>query len=149
MPIVGDVMDTGVVSVAPSVPIMQVAQKMLVNGNGVIPVCHHSKFRGVISERDIVVGIVAVARDPVTEPATSAMNIRHPVISPTEDILQAAKVMISSGVQALPVVKDKILVGMITLEELAAVSEALAAMVFSKTAKLKSSAQNNHQIAPC
>ena len=56
-------------SVSSSTPVIEVAHQMRVSGRGVIPVSDNGKFCGLICERDIVVDIVAQARDPVTEPA--------------------------------------------------------------------------------
>ena len=133
---VRDVMTSEVIPVLPSTPVIEVAYQMKVSGTGVIPVCDNGKFRGVITERDIVIGIVATGTDPVTEPARSIINNHQPIISPGDDIMQAAKVMVNNGVRVLPVAQNGKLLGLFTLDDLAGESLALAAMVFSKTIKL-------------
>jgi len=136
---VGDVMTSEFASVLPHTPVIEVAHQMKVLGTGVIPVCDNGKFRGVITERDIVISIVATGGDPVTETARSVMNNHLPVILPGEDIMQAAKVMVNNGVRMLPVAQNGKLLGLFTLDDLARESLALAAMVFSKTIKLQNS----------
>ena len=136
---VKDVMTSELASVPPLTPVIEVAHKMKVSGRGVIPVCDNGKFRGIITERDIVIGIVATATDPVTEPARSVMNNHLPLISPGDDVMQAAKVMVDNGVRVLPVAQNGKLLGLFTLDDLARESLGLAAMVFSKTIKLQAS----------
>lgn len=135
MPKVEDVMDKRVASVFPSIPVINVAQQMLTSGKKIIPVCDNNKFHGVIAEHDIVSGIVAAARDPVTELASSVVNAHFPTISPDSDIMDAAMLMANNGVQVLPVVKNGKLMGMFSLGDLALKSQALAALVFSKSMK--------------
>ena len=133
---VKDVMTSELASVPPLTPVIEVAHQMKVSGRGVIPVCDNGKFRGVITERDIVIGVVATATDPVTEPARSVMNNHLPLISPGDEIMQAAKVMVDNGARVLPVAQNGKLLGLFTLDDLARESLGLAAMVFSKTVKL-------------
>jgi len=125
---VRDVMVSNINSVSPSTPVIEVAHQMDVSGRGVISIRDKEKFRGLITERDIVVNIVAKARDPVTEPASGIMNEHLPIVSPDDDIMEAVKVIGNSGARALPVVQSGKLLGVFTLEELA-----LAAIVLTKT----------------
>ena len=132
---VRDVMVSDINSVSPSTPVIEVAHQMDLSGRGVISICDKDKFRGLITERDIVVNVVARARDPVTEPASAIMNERLPIVSPDDDIMEAVKVMGNSGVRVLPVVQSRKLVGLFTIEELARENQALAAMVLVKSMK--------------
>jgi len=139
---VGDIMTINVDSVSSSTPVIEVAHQMKISGRGVIPVCDNSKFRGVITERDIVVGIVAAARDPVTEPARVVMNNRLPLISPGDDIMQVARVMVNRSARVLPVVEHGKLLGLFTLDDFARENPVLAAMVFSKPARFQASRES-------
>jgi len=130
---VRDIMNTEVISVPPSTPIIEVAHQMKIKGTGVIPICDQRKFRGLITERHIVTEIIANAIDPVVESAGSVMNKHQPVISPDDDVMKAAKLMINNNVQVLAVAQNGKLLGLLTLDDLARESLALAAMVFSKT----------------
>ncbi len=128
-------MVSNVNSVSSTTPVIEVAHQMGLSGRGVISICDEDKFRGLVTERDIVVNVVARARDPVTEPASVIMNERLPIVSPDDDIMEAVKVMGNSGVRALPVVQSRKLVGLFTIEELARENQALAAMVLVKSMK--------------
>lgn len=132
---VREIMTRDFVSVPPSALIIEVAQKMRDSGLGMIPVCENGKFRGLITERDIIAHIVASARNPKREHAKSLANNHHPMISPGEEIIQAAKVMVNNGVRLLPVAQNGKLLGLFTLDDLARESLALGATVLVKTAR--------------
>lgn len=125
---VKDVMTSEVISVAPSAPVIEVAKQMLASRQGVIPVCDNSKFRGVITERDVV-GIIATARDPVTEAASSVMSNRVPIISPNADMMETVKVMVNNSAWVVPVVQNEKLLGLLALDDLARESLALATVL--------------------
>lgn len=129
---VKDVMTGEVPCVSPSTHVFMVAHEMNASGGGIIVVCHNEKFLGVVTQRDVV-GYVADALDPWRETAGTLMKNHHPVISPGDEILEAAKVMVNSGVHALPVVQGERLVGLLTIYNLAQESLPLAALVFANT----------------
>lgn len=133
MPEVKDIMSKEVISVPPSAHIIDVAQKMLTYGQHIILVCDNGKLCGVVTERDIVVSIVATARDPIRTYISSLMKNHLPSSSPSDDILLAAKLMVDHATRVLTVVENGKLAGLLTLDDLARESPALAAMVFCKT----------------
>ncbi len=133
MPKVKDIMTNEVFPVDPLAPVMVVAQQILKSGQVLVPVCDNGRLCGVITARDIAVGIVAIARDPVGVHAKSIMTNHFPTISPDDEILDAAKRMVDRGAQMLMVVENGKVVGLLTLKDLARESPALAAMVFCKT----------------
>lgn len=130
-----DIMVKNVVAVPPSTPIIEVAQRMSRSGMGVICICHNGKFRGVITERDLVAGTVASARNPKREHASSLVNNHYPMISPGAELLEAAKVMVDSAAQVLPVVQNGRLLGLLTLDRLIRESPAVAAMVLCNNSR--------------
>ena len=130
-------MSNEVVFVPPSAPVVEVAHQMKMSRAGVIPVCDHGKFRGVITERDIVIGIAASDGDVAAEPVSSVMNNHFPTISSGTDVIEAARVMANNSVRVLPVVQNGKLFGLFSLEDLARESPALATLVFSKMVKLQ------------
>ena len=132
-------MDSRVTSVTSSTPLIEVAHKMMASGSHIIAVCDKGRFRGIITERDVVAGIIAAGCDHIVQVASSLMNCSHPIISPVDDIIRAAMAMINSGVQSLPVVQHGKLLGMFTLEKLAHENQAVASLVFSKISKAETS----------
>jgi len=132
-----DAMTRDFVFVLPTSRITEVAEKMSDYETDVIPVCDNGKFRGVIKERDITAYIVATGDNPGRQYAITLVNRYHPTVSPGEDLLQAAKVMAVSGVSVLPVTQNGQLLGILSINDIAAVSLAAAAAVLVKSAKGK------------
>ncbi len=61
------------------------------------------------------------------------MTNHFPTISPDDEILDAAKLMVDRAAQVLLVMENSEVVGLLTLEDLARENPPLAAMVFCKT----------------
>lgn len=139
MTTVKEVMMSEVTSVALSTPAVEVAQRMKMSSTSTIPVCEKGKFRGLITERDIVIDIVAAGRDVDATPAGSVMNKDWPTVSPNDDIWHAVNVMADRGIKVLPVVQDGKLVGLLSLDDLKRKSPALAAVVFARSVKPQAS----------
>ena len=138
MTTVKEVMMTEVTSVTLSTSAIEVARRMKTSGTVTIPVCEKGKLRGIITERDIVVSVVAPSRNPGTTSASSVMSKDCPTVSPSEDIWHAVNVMADRGIKVLPVVQDSKLVGLLSLDDLIKKSPALAAMVYSRSMKPQS-----------
>lgn len=104
---------------------------------GILPVVQDSldlKLIGVVTDRDLCLGVVAARRDPAHTVVNECMS-RHPVcVSPEDEVNQAVELMAEHLVRRLPVVEEHgQLVGMLSLADIAqqdAVSvETLAATV--------------------
>ena len=135
MAVVSEVMSKRPVSVPPSAPIFKVAQKMRDCATGIVPVCENGRYRGIVTDRDIITRVVAASQNPEREQAKDLMKRDGPIVSPGHHLEEAARIMASNGVQALPVARNGKLVGLFTLDDLARESLALAAMVLFKMTK--------------
>src|SRR5215468_4264212 len=71
---VKDVMTRGVECVRPDTPIQEAAVKMKALNVGPMPVCEGDRVTGILTDRDIVLRVVAEGRDPRTTPAQDAMT---------------------------------------------------------------------------
>jgi len=112
---VREVMTRNIFCVSPFTPITEAAQEMRKSEIGVVCICHNGKFRGLITER---VG--------------SLLDKHHPKISPGDEIMQAAKVMLKNGVQELPVVQNGKLFGLPKFDDIARQSPGVVAMLSTK-----------------
>ena len=135
MALVSEVMRKRPVSVPPSAPIRTVAEKMRDCATGIVPVCENGEYRGVVTDRDIITQVVATSQNPKRERAKDLMKRDGPVVSPGQHLEEAARIMATNGVLALPVARYGKLVGLFTLDDLARESLALAAMVLFKNAR--------------
>ncbi len=130
---VEEIMERNPVTVCPSASVIEVARKMKEHKLEVILVCEKGKLRGVITEGDIVSGIVASAQNPRRQEAKSLMQYNGPKISPGDDALSAARLMARHRVHYLPVVQNGKMKGLLTLDHLVSESLAAASLVLDRT----------------
>lgn len=117
---VGERMSTDISPARPDTTLVEVAQQMRISGVGGIPVLDHDgECAGIITERDIVVRVLAEEREPLAAFVRDVATM-HPVIcSPGEDIAAVAERMRENEVQHLPVCQGGSVVGMISLADIA------------------------------
>ncbi len=135
---VGDVMTRDVVSVRPDTPIKDVAALLVERGISGLPVCENGgTVVGVLSEADLLVkqggppqrsgGIFAWLVDTADAPdlaklrahtAGEAMTSPAITVGTDESVAEAARTMVSLGVNRLPVVEGGTLVGIVTRADL-------------------------------
>jgi CBS domain-containing protein len=116
---VRDIMTGDVATLAPSNTIAEVAQQMRMLDVGSIPLVQNERLVGVITDRDIVLRVVADGLDPNQERADLHMS-RDPVtIAPDAAVEEAAQVMARAQIRRLPVVEGGRLVGYLALGDLA------------------------------
>jgi CBS domain-containing protein len=116
---VRDIMTSDVASLAPSNTIIEVAQQMRLLNVGSLPLVQNERLVGVITDRDIVLRVVADGLDPQQERAELHMS-RDPVtIAPDATTDQASQVMARAQIRRLPVVENGRLVGYLALGDLA------------------------------
>jgi CBS domain-containing protein len=100
--------------------IQEVAKKMKEIDVGMIPVYDGDRLMGMVTDRDIVLRVVAEGRDPAKTPAHAMMTPE--VIYSFEDqtIEEAAEIMEKHQIRRLIVLnRDKRLVGIVSLGDLA------------------------------
>ncbi len=115
-----DVMTESVVTAAPDCPVGAVAEMMRERNVGsVVLVDDGGSPVGFITDRDVTVSVVANARD-FSDPAEA--HASSPVITgtPDMDVNEAASLMVSHGVRRLPILDGERIVGILTLDDLAA-----------------------------
>jgi CBS domain-containing protein len=116
---VRDIMTSDVAALAPSNTIVEVAQQMRMLNVGSIPIVQNGHLVGVITDRDIVVRVVADGLDPLQERVELHMSRDPVVIAPDATTDEAARIMARAQVRRLSVVEDGRLVGYLALGDLA------------------------------
>jgi CBS domain-containing protein len=115
-----DVMTRDVKTILPSAPVDEAASLMKSLNVGAIPVCNGQRLEGMVTDRDIVLRVVAEKRDPRTTKVETAMTPRLVYGYEDQDVEDAAKVMQQEQIRRLPVVnREKQLVGIVALGDLA------------------------------
>ncbi|TMD83694.1 MAG: CBS domain-containing protein [Chloroflexi bacterium] len=112
---VRDAMAKTVSSARKSDNVIDVAKKMKQEDAGFIPVLENGgTLIGVITDRDIVIRCIAEGHDPRSETAEHLMSRQVTIISPDDDIEQAAKIMEREEIRRLPVAENGRLVGVLS-----------------------------------
>ncbi|HNP84643.1 MAG: CBS domain-containing protein [Chloroflexi bacterium SZAS-1] len=117
--LVRDLMSQEVTALAPSCSIADVAAIMRQLEIGSLPVMEHDQLLGIITDRDIVVRVVAEGLDPHMERADFHMTRNPMAAAPDWTIDRAAQLMLSRQFRRLPVMQDGRLVGYLSLRDLA------------------------------
>ena len=61
-----DVMTTGADFLPPTATVMDAANKLASGGYGALPICDGDRLQGMITDRDIVVKVLAQGKDPAS-----------------------------------------------------------------------------------
>lgn len=115
-----EIMTKDVQVVPPHCPAGEIAQKMRQLDVGGIPVQEGDKILGQVTDRDLVLRVLAEGRDPKTTPARDIMS--SPIVWAYEDqdVEEAAHLMEENQVRRLVVLdRDKKMVGIVALGDLA------------------------------
>jgi len=97
------------------------ARKMAQDDIGALPVCDtDGHLRGVVTDRDLVVKVIAAGRDPEeTHVAEIADQPEVVTIGADDPAEEAIRTMKEHGVRRLPVIDGKQLVGMVSQADIA------------------------------
>jgi CBS domain-containing protein len=117
---VRDVMTDSVETVSPSDSAVDAAKKMKSADTGAVLVADDGELKGIVTDRDIVVGAVAEGKDPSDVKVEEIASTDTTTIEPDSDIDEAIKLMSEKKFRRLPVVEDGKPVGIISLGDLAA-----------------------------
>ena len=104
---VRDIMSTDPRCCAPGDSLVDVAQMMVEQDCGEIPVCDQSgKPVGVLTDRDIVCRLVAKGKEPTTLKAQDCMSAPVVTVTPDTPIEDCARLMEQYQLRRLPVVDE-------------------------------------------
>ena len=113
---ISSVMVKDVFTVPQTMQLDEVAKLMLENGIGSVPVMDEDKMVGIVSKADFVTLAIGIAFDKITVKEIMSKDLT--VVSPTERLVHARRLMKEYHVGRLPVVEDEKLVGMVTSKDL-------------------------------
>lgn len=116
-----EVMTRSVVTAPAAAPVREVAELMRERGVGSVVLLEHDgeTVAGLVTDRDLTVGVLADGRDPgdaVQEHASSPVI----AVGAGDDVEVAAGLMVEHGIRRIPVLADGMLIGIVTLDDLAA-----------------------------
>ena len=116
---VKDVMSKNIIAVLPSDTIQEVARLMQENNIGAVPVVSGGELKGILTDRDIVLGCVAQGKAPHEVKAASLMTREVAYVTPNQTVHDAVQMMASEQVRRLPVVRDGYIDGIVSLADIA------------------------------
>lgn len=116
---VSEVMTTDLITLNPNASVKEAALMMKKFNIGAILISRDKKLAGIITDRDIVMRLVAENINSSESELKDFMTQSPVNISPDTDIHLAASIMAEHQIRRLPVVQNEQLLGIVTLGDLA------------------------------
>ena len=114
-----EVMTPNPVTLDSQTPVMRAAQAMRENDIGDVVVRHDGKLCGIVTDRDIVVRVLAAGKDPHSTKLDTVCSHDMLTISPDHDTVDAIRLMRERAIRRLPVVENNNVLGIVSLGDLA------------------------------
>lgn len=119
-----DVMTPNPRTVEPSAPVQEAAKLMRDEDVGPIPIVENGSVTGIVTDRDIVLNVVAEGEDPASTPVSQIASRDLITIDPEQSLDEALRLMAQHQVRRLPVVEDDgKLVGIVAQADIARQSD--------------------------
>lgn len=119
---VSDVLTPDIISISSMRTARDAAELMHAADIGAVVVTDGGRLVGLVTDRDLVVRVLAAGGGPDT-PVGEACSGDLVTVSPDDDVADAARVMAQHAVRRLPVVSGDKVVGIVSLGDLAIVSD--------------------------
>ena len=107
-----------VVTISPNATVLEAAKMMHSKHVGCLVVIDDSRITGILTDRDIVLKLVASERKPEETTVKTIMTGNPTMVNVNYDVLDAVRLMRSRGVRRLPVIDEhRHLLAIITLDD--------------------------------
>jgi CBS domain-containing protein len=106
-------------TVSSDAPLTDVAKEMDQADTGAIIVAEDGRFRGIVTDRDIVVRAIAAGKDPKSTTAGEIATTGAQTVTPDQSVDDALRIMRENAIRRIPVVQDDRPVGIVSLGDLA------------------------------
>ena len=114
-----DIMTKGADFVDSNTTVLDVAKRLASEDYGSLPICDGDRLKGMITDRDIVVKVLAEGKDPATTKVIDLVQGEVVTIGADDSVEEAARTMAKHQVRRLPVIDGTKLVGMVAQADLA------------------------------
>lgn len=115
-----DIMSTGVRSVRESETVLDAARRMAETQVGALPVCgENDRLRGMLTDRDIVVRVLAEGKDPRAVHAGELTDGTVVAVDADADASEILRTMAAHQVRRVAVLDDQRLVGVVSQADVA------------------------------
>jgi CBS domain-containing protein len=124
-----DVMTQNPQTLPASATVREAAEAMRANDIGdVIAIDDKGGVVGIVTDRDVVVRVVAEGRDPRATQIEDIASRELTVVSPDDSVERAVELMRERAVRRLPVVKRGKIVGIVSIGDLAVERDSASAL---------------------
>lgn len=106
MAIIGSLMETQMVTVAPDTTVADAAKSMARNDVGAVLVVDKGEIRGILSERDVVSRVVAEGRDPRTTKVSEVATSEVVTADVNVHVRECAELLRDRRIRHLPVTRN-------------------------------------------
>lgn len=114
-----DIMTAGVDIIEAQSTAADAAKKLASDDVGVLPICDNGKLKGVVTDRDIVVKLIAEGKDPAQTKIVDLIQGEAITVGADDDVQEAIRTMKDHKVRRLPVIDGTELVGMVSQADIA------------------------------
>jgi CBS domain-containing protein len=114
-----EAMKTSIVTVEEGVSVSEASLGMYKKGEGCAIVLRQGKPFGIVTERDVTWKVAAKGLDPKNVNVAEIMSTPLVTIDPNADLTEAAKIMKKHKIRRLAVVKQGVLQGVLTANDVA------------------------------
>ena len=121
---VRDSMTASPKTIAADASVTEAARLMQSEDVGSLPVVDGDELVGIVTDRDLVIQVIARGQDPETVRVSEVASKNPVVASPDEPLDEALRRMASEQVRRLPVVSEGQLVGILAQADVAREAEA-------------------------
>jgi CBS domain-containing protein len=112
-------MSKDIVTVEGTLSAFDAAKIMLQRNVDYLIVLEKAQPAGIVTERDLVLKVMAKGEDPLKMRVSECMSAPIVTTDPDAAIEEAVKIMAKHGIRRLPVVRDTIIYGVFTSQDLA------------------------------
>ena len=99
-------MTANVVTVSPSMSVVEVAKEMIAREKGPLPVVEGGRVVAMVTDRDLVARVVAASRDPNTVRCEEIATKDLVTIGPDQDLQEARRLLAEHQLDRLLVVEE-------------------------------------------
>jgi CBS domain-containing protein len=118
-----EVMTRDVRACEPNATVAEAAKVMAQEDVGPVPIVEDGRLVGIVTDRDIVVRVVAEGRDPNATAVREIASTELVTVSPDDDLDDALNRLAERQVRRLPVVEGDRLVGIVAQADIARLGE--------------------------
>jgi CBS domain-containing protein len=116
---ISEVMTRDVRACEPTTTIVDAAKTMASEDVGPVPIVEDGRLTGIVTDRDIVVRVVAEGKDPTATTVSEIASSDLVTVSPDDDIDEVLSLMSERQVRRIPVVEGDRLVGIVAQADVA------------------------------